>query len=137
MQITIDTNALSDLDKSILLMLVVGEDKPEEKPAEKAEPKPAEKAAAKPAKKAAAKPEPEPEPESEPMAEEALPEEPDEDDEDDVSDEDLLSLAVKKATEMVGSGEAPKVREALDSVGVSRVRELNADNVREFFKALS
>ena len=131
MQITIDTNALSDLDKAVLLMLVGDENEPVEKPEEK----PAKKAAAKPAaKKAAAKPEPEPEP----MAEEALPEEPDEDDdEDDVSDEDLLSLAVKKATEMVGSGEAPKVREALDSVGVSRVRELNADNVREFFKALS
>ena len=91
-------------------------------------------------KKAEPKKEPEPEPEPEPMAEEPLPEEPEdepEDEEDDTSDEDLLAMAVKKATEMVGSGDAAKVREALDAAGASRVRELNKDNVREFFKALS
>ena len=54
-----------------------------------------------------------------------------------MSDEDLLALAVKKATEMVAGGEAAKVREALDAAGANRVRELNADNVRAFFKALS
>jgi len=59
------------------------------------------------------------------------------DDLDDVSDEDLLDLAVKKATEMVASGDAAKVREALDAAGANRVRELNADNVREFWRALS
>ena len=76
------------------------------------------------------------------MAEEPVEEEPEEDligaDEmDDMDDEDLLALAVKKATEMVGGGDAAKVREALDAAGASRVRELNADNVRDFFKALS
>ena len=88
---------------------------------------------------------PKPEPEPEPMAEEPLPDEPvdvdadvdEEDEADETSDEDLLALAVKKATEMVGSGGAAKVREALDAAGASRVRELNKDNVREFFKALS
>jgi len=92
------------------------------------EPEPEPKKA--PAKKAAATPEP--------MAEEPVEEEPAEDEVDDgVSDEDLLALAVKKATEMVAGGEAAKVREALDAAGASRVRELNADNVRDFFGALS
>ena len=68
--------------------------------------------------------EPIPESEEEPEVEET-----------DESDEDLLALAVKKATEMVAGGEATKVREALDIAGASRVRELNKDNVREFFKA--
>lgn len=146
MQITIDTANLSDLDKEILARLaggvsipVTGEfvSEPKEKPA------PAKKAAA---KKAAAK-KPEPEPEPEPLAEEPVQhedeepeveeEEVEEVEDEDVSDEDLLQLAVKKATEMVSGGEAAKVREALDAAGASRVRELNKDNVREFFKALS
>lgn len=137
MQITIDTNAaLSDTDRQILTLLLGGKaDWPqvEDKEEPKAEPKP--KAKAKPKAK---EPEPEPEPIAEEPVEEDEPEdEPEEDDAEDVSDEDLLDLAVKKATEMVGSGEAAKVREALDAAGASRVRELNADNVREFFKALS
>jgi len=143
MQITIDTHNLSDLDVQILQVLLGGdvtnfptdvvdevyagtdedgEDVYEEEP--EAAPKKA------PAKKAAATPEP--------MAEEPVEEEPAEDEVDDgVSDEDLLALAVKKATEMVAGGEAAKVREALDAAGASRVRELNADNVRDFFGALS
>lgn len=138
MQITIDTSLpLSDTERQMLSVLMgveyvlgeVVEATPEPEPA-----KPAKKAAAK-------KPAPEPEPEPEPMAEEPLvedePEPEPEDDADDQSDEDLLALAVKKATEMVAGGEAAKVREALDAAGASRVRELNADNVREFFKALS
>ena len=138
MHITINTaEEISDLDRSILSMLLGGElvvaeadvaVEPKKAPAKKA-----------PAKKAGPKPEPEPEPEPEPMAEEPV-EEPVEEDVDDAeeqSDEDLLALAVKKATEMVGGGEAAKVREALDAAGASRVRELNKDNVREFFKALS
>ena len=139
MHITINTaEEISDLDRSILSMLIGGElvvaeadvaVEPKKAPAKKA-----------PAKKAGPKPEPEPEPEPEPMAEEPVAEEPVEEDVDDAeeqSDEDLLALAVKKATEMVGGGEAAKVREALDAAGASRVRELNKDNVREFFKALS
>ena len=141
MHISINTaEPLSDLDQQILMMLIsgevilpeVGEAEPE---------KPAAKKAA-PAKKAAAKkPEPKPEPEPEPMAEEPVEEEEvfdePEETEEEQSDEDLLSLAVKKATKMVASGQAEKVREALDAAGANRVRELNTDNVREFFKALS
>ena len=139
MRISIDTNEdLTELDQQILMMVLGGEvvlgavedTEPEPEPEPPA--KPAAKKAA--AKKAAPKPEP--------AAEEPVEEDEDliggEDDEyDDVSDEDLLELAVKRATEMVASGEAAKVREALDAAGASRVRELNTDNVREFFKALS
>jgi len=139
-----DTDNLSELDKDILA-LVLGEELVEvgEAPAQPAAEVMKKEAAAvsKKATEAKAKPKPEPEPEPEPMAEEPLPEE-DEDDEepaedDGESDEDLLALAVKKATELVSSGGAAKVREALDAAGASRVRELNKDNVREFFKALS
>ena len=135
MQISINTaEPLSELDREILAILTGGVS-PTTRPSKVAE-APAAKPAAKP--KAKAKPEPEPEPEPEPMAEEPLPDEPEDDgDEEEQSDEDMLALAVKKATDMVGSGEAAKVREALDAAGASRVRELNKDNVREFFKALS
>lgn len=139
MQIIIDTTEeISDLEQQMLLLFLTGKvtPVPDLEPA-KAEPKaepPAKKAAA---KKAAAKPDPEPEPE--PMAEEPLEDEPESEDEgidDETSDEDLLAMAVKKATEMVAGGEAAQVRDALDAAGANRVRELNADNVREFFKAL-
>lgn len=148
MHISINTaEEISDLDRQVLGLLAGGsfvlgeagetyEEEPvEEEPEPEPEPvKPAAKKAA--AKKAAAK-KPEPEPEPEPMAEEPLEEEPaDEDLLGEESDEDLLALAVKKATEMVGSGQAAQVREALEAAGAARVRELNADNVREFFKAL-
>lgn len=143
MRITIDTTEpLSNLDARILAMLVGSAGLPDEVPEAKPEPEPEPEA--KPAKKAAAKKQakkPEPEPEPEPMAEEPVEEEEPEAEEeigaDEQSDEDLLALAVKKATEMVAGGEAAKVREALDAAGASRVRELNADNVREFFKALT
>lgn len=151
MQITIDTTEeISDLDRQVLGLLAGGtfilgepgetfEDEVEEEP--EPEPvKPAKKAAAK--KTAAKKPEPEPEPMAEePLEEDEEEEEPEEDeeeiDEDEQSDEELLALAVKKATEMVAAGQAAQVREALDAAGANRVRELNADNVRDFFKALS
>lgn len=142
-----DTDNLSEMDKDILY-LVLGEEftETEEAPAQPAAEVMKKEAAAVSKKateaKAKAKPEPKPkpEPEPEPMAEEPLPEEDEveeEPEDDGMSDEDLLELAVKKATEMVGSGDAAKVREALDAAGASRVRELNKDNVREFFKALS
>jgi hypothetical protein len=141
MHISINTaEEISDLDRQIMGLLAGGSfilggvaetfDEPEPEP----EPEPARPAAKKTtAKKAAAKVEPEPEP----MAEEPVEEEPEEDlIGEEVSDEDLLELAVKKATEMVADGDAAKVREALDAAGASRVRELNADNVRAFFEAL-
>lgn len=134
MELVINTaEPISNMDRSILGLLVYGEDA-KQAPTATVEPKKAtpEK------KKAATKPEPEPTPE--PMAEEPLTEEPEPEDDvlgEEQSDEDLLALAVKKATEMVAGGQAPQVREALDAAGASRVRELNKDNVREFFKALS
>jgi hypothetical protein len=141
MHISINTaEEISDLDRQVLGLLAggsfilgeVGEtfEEPDEEPEPEPEPEPAKPAAKKAAaKKATATPEP--------MAEEPVEDEPDEDlIGEDMSDEDLLALAVKKATEMVGGGEAAKVREALDAAGASRVRELNADNVRDFFQAL-
>lgn len=134
MQITIDTSLpLNDLERAILSMCVGGA--PTQAPSVYVEPtEPVEevKSVAKKAaaKKAAATPEP--------MAEEPLVEEELEEEEaDEHTDEELLALAVKKATEMVAGGEAAKVREALDAAGASRVRELNKDNVRDFFRALS
>jgi len=141
MQITIDTHNLSDLDIQVLQILLGGDvttfptGPAEDEPAEEPEPTPPPAAKKAPAKKAAPKPEPVPEP----MAEEPV-EEPEDDvlgeDPDETSDEDLLALAVKKATEMVAAGDAAKVRDALDAAGAGRVRELNADNVRAFFEAL-
>jgi hypothetical protein len=143
MHISINTaEEITDLDRQVLGLLAGGSfilnGEPQEFTEEvdsEPEPEPAAKRA--PAKKATAK---KAEPEPEPMAEEPI-EEADEDligdDLDEMDDEDLLALAIKKATEMVSGGEAAQVREALDAAGASRVRELNADNVREFFKALS
>lgn len=161
MHISIDTSTpLSEKDRTLLVVLIGdelveggSEPAPAEevaKPAPKAEPAKAKpKGAAKKAAQAAKKPEPEPEPEPEeeeepeeapePMAEEPVEEEPEQDEEqdDEEDDESLLKMAVKKATDMVAGGDAAKVREALDAAGASRVRELNKDNVRDFFKALS
>jgi hypothetical protein len=139
MQITLNTaEEITDLDRQVLGLLAGGsfilngepqtfEDEVEEEPEEEEEPAP---------KKAAAKKAPAKRAEPEPMAEEPVEEEDDVLGEDQTSDEDLLALAVKKATEMVAGGDAAKVREALDAAGASRVRELNADNVRAFFEAL-
>ena len=147
MHISINTaEEISDLDRQVLGLLAggsftlgePGETFTEEQDSEpEPEPEPEEKPAARRTRR---KPEPEPEPEPEEMAEEPIEEDADEAGEDDydvMDDEDLLALAIKKATEMVSGGEAAQVREALDAAGASRVRELNADNVREFFKALS
>lgn len=140
MEIVINTSEpLSDIERKVLAVLM-GVDKTT--PAAEVMKKEAAVVSKKAEEKPKPKPKPEPEPEPEPIAEEPLPEEEEEpeveeDEGDDTSDEDLLQMAVKKATEMVGSGEAAKVREALDAAGASRVRELNKDNVREFFKALS
>lgn len=141
MHLSFETENLSELDRKVLALLggvATPSNDAEAKPAApKEEAKPAPKAEAKPApKKAAAKKE---EPTPEPIAEEPLPEvvEEESDEENEIPSDELLKLATKKATEMVSSGQAAKVREALDAAGVNRVREINTDNVREFFKALS
>lgn len=146
MRIEIDTaQPLSTLDVKVLTVLV-GEVDVEATPAAKPETVVEDAKKTEPRKKAAPKKvkesKPEPEPEPEPMAEEELVEEEPVEEEPveevgEESTEDLLTLAVKKATEMVAGGKAAQVREALDAAGASRVRELNTDNVREFFKALS
>lgn len=142
MHISINTaEEISDLDRQVLGLLAGGsfilngepQEFTEEVVEEEPEPEPTPRRT-----RATKKAEPEPEPEPEPMAEEPI-DEGDEDGEEfseDMDDEDLLALAVKKATEMVSGGDAAKVREALDAAGASRVRELNADNVRDFFQAL-
>ena len=145
MHISINTaEEISDLDRQVLALLagqefVLGETAEEPEPEEE----PAEEKPKANRRSRRREPEPEPEPEEEPeeepepMAEEPVEEEEDLIGEEEQSDEELLALAIKKATEMVGGGQAAQVREALDAAGASRVRELNADNVREFFKALS
>lgn len=146
MHISINTaEEISDLDRQVLGLLAGGSfilnGQPQEFTEEQdsaEEPETVEEEPEKPARRTRKKAEPEPEPEE--MAEEPVEEDADEAGEDDydvMDDEDLLALAIKKATEMVSGGEAAQVREALDAAGASRVRELNADNVREFFKALS
>jgi hypothetical protein len=149
MHISINTaEEISDLDRQVLGLLAGGSfilgGEPQEFVGESdgraihavpdPEPEPAKRTA--PAKRTTAAKKPEPTPE--PMAEEPVEEESEDDvlGEEETSDEDLLALAVKKATDMVAAGEAPKVREALDAAGAGRVRELNAGNVRAFFEAL-
>jgi hypothetical protein len=138
MHISINTaEEISELDRQVLSLLAGGATVPvvESSPALHSVPDPEPEPEKKPATRRAPAKKAEPEPE--PMAEEPL-EEPEDDvlGEDETSDEDLLALAVKKATEMVADGQAAKVREALDAAGAARVRELNADNVRAFFEAL-
>ena len=135
MNITINTDEpLSVLDVNILKLLLEDEDTV-------LTPAPAPAAKPKPAKAKVEAPEPMAEPDEEPEVEDEPDEEPEVEDDvlgdDDASDEDLLAMAVKRATDMVANGEAAKVREALDAAGASRVRELNTDNVRDFFKALA
>lgn len=142
MNITINTDQpLSELDTQILGLLLGGvptitlatvEPVVAEKPVKEKKSKKAEKAEE--------PPEPMAEPDDKPENDEPEDDEPEhkaDEPDDGMSDEDLLALAVEKATGMVGAGEAQKVREALDAAGASRVRELSTDNVREFFKALS
>lgn len=159
MHISINTaEEISDLDRQILGLLaggsfILGEvgdtvDTEEEYEAEpdveeeeevEYEEEAEEEPEPEPAPRTRSRKKPEPEPEPEPMAEEEVEEEEAEaeaDDLDEMDDEDLLALAIKKATEMVSGGQAAAVREALDEAGASRVRELNADNVRDFFRAL-
>lgn len=51
-------------------------------------------------------------------------------------DDDLMANAVKRATELVSNGQAPKVREALATVGAKRVSELTTKTLPDFLTAL-
>jgi hypothetical protein len=119
MQITIDTNNLSETDVNFLRVLVGDAPAP-------AEAAPAAKKAT--AKKAAAKPEPTPEPE----ADEAVA--------DDSSDADAdaptLEDAVALATKLVSAGKSKEVKAALTDVGAKRVSEVDEDKIGELIAAL-
>lgn len=130
MQITIDTNNLSELDIAMLAFLA-GQEVDEEEVDETPAPAPAAKKAA-PAKKAAApkaeakakEPEPEAEEElieAEPEAEEGAP---------------SMSDAVAAATALVSAGESAKVKAALAEVGAKRVSEMSEDDIPAFLAAL-
>ena len=122
MKITIDTDNLSELDLNMLAFLAEnGEVAAASEPVET--PKPA-------------KPEPK---KSEPKAEDPAEAPAEEPEEDLVGGEKpkTMSDAVAAATELVSSGNAAKVKEALAKVGdVKRVSELKEDQIQKFLKAL-
>lgn len=122
MQITIDTDNLSELDIAMLSFLAEQGEVAETTEAEEA-PAPAKKTT----KKAPAK-EPEQEPEEEDLVGGT----------DEPADEDAptLSDAVAAATELVSNGEAAKVKEALSEVGAKRVSEMSEEDVPAFLAAL-
>lgn len=118
MQITIDTNNLSELDVAMLAFLAGQEaETPEPEGETTTEPEPAK--ADKKAKAEKAKPEPEPEPE-----------------EDLVGGGPTLADAVARATQMVSNGGSAKVKEALAAVGAKRVSEMDETDVPAFLAAL-
>lgn len=134
--ITLDTNELTEADKATLRSLAgdagattVVVNNGGEKP-EKAAPAAKSSSTAKSTKKAEKAPEPEPE-----EAEEA--DEPDTDDSDDAGDGPTMKEAVELATKLVSSGEAKKVKAALNAVGAKRVSELPEDKIGEFVDSLS
>ena len=127
MKITIDTDNLSELDLNMLAFLaengeVAAASEPVETP--------------KPAKPEPKKSEPK---KSEPKAEEPAEAPAEEPEEDLVGGEKpkTMSDAITAATELVSSGNAAKVKEALAKVGdVKRVSELKEDQIQKFLKAL-
>lgn len=129
MQITIDTNNLSDIDRVILSVItgnagvVVNSGTPTPAPA--AEEKPKAKKAAK--VKIAAVPDPEP-------VEEAAPE-PEEEPE--VAAGPTVADAVKVAMGLVSSGRPSVVKEALSNLTASKVSELEGDEVQKFLDAVA
>lgn len=128
MQITIDTNNLSELDIAMLSFLAEqGEvaDAPEEPAPEPAPAKAATKAKAAP-KAEPAKAEPEP-----------VVEEPAEEDLLGGEDAPTMSQAIAAATELVSSGGAAKVKAALAEVGVKRVSEMKDADIPTFLAALN
>lgn len=112
MQITINTDDMSELDIAVMQFLISGD--------EEAEPEPTPPAAAAkkaPAKKAVTKA---PEPEEDLLG----------------GDGPTLADAVAAATALVANGEAAKVKAALTEVGAKRVNELKDEDVSAFLAAL-
>lgn len=130
MQITIDTNNLSDLDRKVLGLLVGGEDTPSKPTKAAAEPKktePKAKAAPAPEKPVEAAPEPEEAPE--PEAEEP---------EEDLVGGSTVTMkdAVARATELVSSGKSAAVREALAKFNAKRVSDVADEDLAGFVAEL-
>lgn len=117
MQITIDTNNLSELDIAMLAFLAGNTEEAEDE-VEPEAPAPAKAAT----KKAAAKPKPEPAPEPE---------------EDLVGgDGPTMQDAVAAATKLVSEGGAATVKTALAAVGAKRVSEMAEADIPAFMEAL-
>ena len=106
MQITIDTNNLSEMDINMLGFL-----------AEQGEVAEVEETPEPPAKKAAPAKKADPEPEAD-------------------GDAPTMSDAVAVATQLVSSGESTKVKAALAEVGAKRVSEMSEDDIPAFLAAL-
>ena len=119
MFIQFETSELTELDKQVLAVLAGGSTAPAQ-PTAKAAPK-AEKAAPKAEKKA--EPESTPESTPEPAAE--------------ADGQATMKDAVELATKLVSSGEAAKVKVALNELGAKRVSELSEENVPAFVAKLS
>lgn len=121
MQITIDTNNLSELDIAMLAFLAGQDEAEPEAPEPDEKPAPAKATAA--TKKAAAKATPAAEPEAE---------------EDLVGGGDAPTMAdaVAAATVLVSEGGAAKVKEALAVVGAKRVSEMDEADIPAFLAAL-
>lgn len=126
MQITFDTNYLSDLDQRILWLLLDADGAAAPK-AEKAAPAAAPAAKGAPKAKAAPKAE-------EPVEE---PEEAVEEDQGETGTDDTMEAAVALATKLVSSGQAAKVKAALSEAGAKRVSELKDEDIPSFIAALS
>lgn len=119
MQITIDTNNLSEMDIAMLAFLAEQGEATEEVAEEPEAPAPAKAPAAK--KAAAPKAEPAPEPEDEDLV---------------GGDGPTMADAVARATTMVSEGQAAKVKAALATVGAKRVSEMAESDIPAFFAAL-
>lgn len=120
MQITIDTENITQQDRDILALVLGGEAAP------------APQKAAKPAattKSKDTKPEPVEEPEE--PADEAG------DDEGEKSEGASMEDAVALATKLVSNGKAAQVKAALSDCGAKRVSELDESKIGEFIAALS
>ena len=119
MQITFDTNELSNTDAAVLRALVNSLDP--EWPAENTPEKPT-RSTRRTSRRAAKKPEPAPEPE---------PEQPAEDD----GDEDPMDKAVRLATALVQDGRGTEVRGVLKELDAKRVSDLKGDALASFIKS--
>lgn len=118
MQITFNTDVLSELDIKILDIVLN-----EVSDVADAEPAPPVKAA--PAPKPVKAPKPEPVVEAEPEDDDLLGAAP------------TMSDAVAAATNLVSAGHAAKVKEALTTLGVKRVSEVKEEDISVFLAALA